>query len=59
MTDTELLGRVEFLHNELERIRSELKESTAELWTRGIVPPQMATRQSRRPSGQAAHQRII
>ena len=48
MTDIELLGRYELLHDELERIRAEIKESTTELWARGIVPLEPTKRQPRK-----------
>jgi len=56
LTDIELLGRVGLLQDELERIRGELRESTAELWARGLVPPETTTRQQRELGGQAVHQ---
>jgi hypothetical protein len=52
MTDIELLGRYELLHDELERIRAEIKESTTELWARGIVPLEPTKRQPRKPGNQ-------
>lgn len=58
LTDIELMGRVGLLQNELERIRGELRESTAELWVRGIVPPEATTRQPKEPAGEAVHQQV-
>ncbi len=58
MTDIELLGQYELLQHELEGIRARIKESSTELWARGIVPPDRAMRQPRKPSDQAVHQEI-
>ena len=55
MTDIELFGRYELLRDELERIRTEIKASTAELCARGIVPLEPTKRQPRESSSQAPH----
>ncbi len=52
MTDIELLGRYELLNDELERIRAEIKETTTELWVRGIVPLEPTKRQPRKSRNQ-------
>jgi hypothetical protein len=57
MTDIELFARYELLHEELERIRAEIKARTPELWARGIVPPAIAIRQLPKSDGEAVHQR--
>ncbi len=58
MTDIELLGRYELLQDELEGIQAKIKESSTELWARGIVPPDRAMRPPRKPSDQAAHHEV-
>ncbi len=58
MTDIELLGRYELLQDELEGIQAKIKESSTELWARGIVPPDRAMGPPRKPSDQAAHHEV-
>jgi hypothetical protein len=58
MTDIELLGQYELLQDELDGIQAKIKESSIELWARGIVPPDRAMRQPRKSSDQAVHQEI-
>jgi hypothetical protein len=56
LTDAELLAQLQALQGELERIRGEIKVRTAELWTRGIVPPTMAMKQVPKSSTKEPHQ---
>jgi hypothetical protein len=58
MTDIELLGQYELLQDELEGIQARFKESSTELWARGIVPPDRPYGSFRKPIDQAAHEEI-
>ncbi len=58
MTDIELLGQYELLQDKLDGIQAKIKESSTELWARGIVPPDRAMRPPRKPSDQAAHHEV-
>lgn len=58
ITDIELLDWYELLQDELEGIQAKIKESSTELWARGIVPPDRPMRQPRKLSDQAVHQEI-
>lgn len=55
MNDAELLARLEFLQEELERIRAEIKAGRTELWTRGI-PPTTLSQQLPKSRDRAVHQ---